>query len=274
MRGPAEKGLSVREGFGAEATYFGGHHVYGRAHSPYPRSAGSNREAHRRALVCPHLSPCRSPPAALPLPHATRALLSTRAPAERRPERRPPNLGQVRRASGRADARALPLARPARPPQAAPAADPARGRHALHHDRAQPHRPRAVGAARRRLACGARAEPRRLLLAQLRGRARREASGRQDRPPHQGVGPVAPPLPPARTCLWLAQTCSCVGTDMLTLAETCSHVAAPDPVGSAVPPTLSPRLTSARLGAALPNRTPSTRSRPSSSRCLRSLEIA
>jgi len=40
MRGPAEKGLSVREGFGAEATYFGGHHVYGRAHSPYAERLG------------------------------------------------------------------------------------------------------------------------------------------------------------------------------------------------------------------------------------------
>jgi len=35
MRGPAETGLSVREGFDSEASYFAEHPSYGRAHAPY-----------------------------------------------------------------------------------------------------------------------------------------------------------------------------------------------------------------------------------------------
>jgi len=40
MRGPSEKGLTVREGFGAEAAYFKAHAVYGRPHSPYAERLG------------------------------------------------------------------------------------------------------------------------------------------------------------------------------------------------------------------------------------------
>ena len=40
MRGPAEAGLSVREGFGAEEQFFSAHPSYGRAHAPFADRLG------------------------------------------------------------------------------------------------------------------------------------------------------------------------------------------------------------------------------------------
>ena len=40
MRSPAEKGLTVREGFGTEAAYFKQHSVYGRERAPFAERLG------------------------------------------------------------------------------------------------------------------------------------------------------------------------------------------------------------------------------------------